>query len=57
MVGRYGFLGLFFGYLVGFGGDKGDKFDAAVDKEVARVAGEGNAGSGEDFGYDLLNGC
>ena len=57
VVGRYSLLGFFLGNLVGFGGDEGDEFDAAVDEQVACVPGEGDAGGGEDFGYDFLDGC
>ena len=47
--------------LVGFGGDEGDEFDAAVDEQVAGVSREGDAGfgivGGENFGDYLLYGC
>ena len=50
--------------LVCLGGDEGDEFDAAVDEEVAGVAGEGDGGfrrgggggCGEDFRDYLLDG-
>ena len=61
MLRRDGLLGLALRNLVGFGGDEGDEFDAAVYEEVAGVAREGDAGfgivGGEDFGDDFLDGC
>ena len=50
-------FGFFFCDLVGFGGDEGDEFDAALDEEVAGVFGEGDTrGGGEDLGYYFLDG-
>lgn len=56
MVRRNGLLCLFFCYLVGFGGYEGDEFNTAVDEKVARISCEGDAGGGEDFDYNLLDG-
>ena len=56
MVGRNGFLCLFFCYLVGLGGYEGDELDATVDQKVARISCKGDARGSEDLGDDLLNG-
>ena len=64
MLGRDRLLRLALCDVVGFGGDERDEFDAAVDEEVAGVAGEGDGGfrrgggggRGEDFGNYLLDG-
>lgn len=56
MVGRNGLLCLFLCYLVGFGRYERDKFDTAVNEEIACIPCEGDAGRCEDFDYDLLDG-
>ena len=64
MFRRDGLFRLTFRNLVRLGGDEGDELDAAVDEEVAGVAGEGDGGfrrgggggCGEDFRDYLLDG-
>jgi hypothetical protein len=54
---RYGLFGVFFGDLVGLGGDKGDELNAAFYQEVARIFGKCHARlAGEDVLDDLLDG-
>ena len=61
MLCRNGLLGFTLGYLVGFGGDQGDEFDAAVDEQISGISCEADAGfrvvGCEDFGDDFLDSC
>lgn len=64
VLARDGFLGVFLGDVVGFGGDHGDELDAALDQEVAGFFGEGHGlrvfrggFGGENFVDDLLDRC
>jgi hypothetical protein len=53
----YGLFGVFFGDLVGLGGDEGDELNAAFYQEVARIFGKCHARlAGEDVLDDLLDG-
>lgn len=46
MLRRDGLLGLALCYVVGFGGYKGDEFDAAVYEQISGISCESNAGLG-----------